>query len=40
MSGAETNKKCVEVINGQKVDRAPMFFARSNFGCAVYPNYS
>jgi hypothetical protein len=39
-SGKDTLKDCFEIISGLKQPRAGMFTARSNFGCAVYPNFS
>ena len=40
MFGQNASKECYEISNGQKINRASMFAARSNFGTAVYPNYS
>ena len=39
-NGLAASKQCYELVDGQKVAKTPMFTARSNFGCAVYPNFS
>ena len=41
INGRDAVKECYEIQpNGTKIQRASMFTARSNFGCAVYPNFS
>ena len=39
-NGRDASKQCFELVEGQKVPKTQMFTARSNFGCAVYPNFS
>jgi len=33
-------KSTFELVDGQMVDKAPMWTGRAGFGCAVYPNFS
>lgn len=39
-SGRDPVKDCYELTKGHKTQKTQMFLARSNFGSAVYPNFS
>jgi len=38
-NGDDAVKDCLEIVNGKKIAKTNMYTARSNFGCAVYPNF-
>ncbi len=40
INGKDTVKDCTEITDKQRVVRASMFTSRSNFGCAIYPNFT
>jgi hypothetical protein len=40
INGKDTVKDCIEITDKQRVVRANMFTPRSNFGCAIYPNFT
>lgn len=39
-SGRDAVKGCTEIVNGLKHAKTAMFLGRTNFGCAVYPNFT